>query len=80
MSDLVKILPGENKYLSVTWQVNNFCNYKCSYCNEGNWSGTHKNNDTEKYIRFLDKLITRFQHLMRVFHFGTKKWRFITAL
>ena len=50
MSDLVKILPGENKYLSVTWQVNNFCNYKCSYCNEGNWSGTHKNNDTEKYI------------------------------
>ena len=32
MSDLVKILPGENKYLSVTWQVNNFCNYKCSYC------------------------------------------------
>ena len=27
MSDLVKILPGENKYLSVTWQVNNFCNY-----------------------------------------------------
>ena len=28
MSDLVKILPGENKYLSVTWQVNNFCNYR----------------------------------------------------
>ena len=53
MSDLVKILPGENKYLSVTWQVNNFCNYKCSYCNEGNWSGTHKNDDTEKYIDFL---------------------------
>jgi organic radical activating enzyme len=61
MNELVKILPGENKYLNVTWQVNNFCNYKCSYCNEGNWSGTHKNDDTEKYIRFLDKLITRFQ-------------------
>ena len=61
MSDLVKILPGENKYLSVTWQVNNFCNYKCSYCNEGNWSGTHKNEDTDTYIQFLDKLITRFQ-------------------
>ena len=61
MSELVKILPGENKYLSVTWQVNNLCNYRCSYCNEGNWSGTHKNEDTEKYIKFLDKLITRFQ-------------------
>ena len=62
MSDLVRILPGENKYLSVTWQVNNWCNYKCSYCNEGNWSGTHKNEDTDKYIQFLDKLITRFQY------------------
>jgi organic radical activating enzyme len=61
LSELVKILPGENKYLNVTWQVNNWCNYKCSYCNEGNWSGTHKNEDTDKYIDFLDKLITRFQ-------------------
>ena len=61
MSELVKILPGENKYLSVTWQVNNFCNFRCSYCNEGNWSGTHKNDDIDTYIQFLDKLITRFQ-------------------
>jgi len=36
---LVAIEPVENKYVSITWQVNDFCNYKCSYCNPGNWAG-----------------------------------------
>ena len=30
-------------YLAITWQVNNFCNYQCSYCNPGNWGGTDRN-------------------------------------
>jgi organic radical activating enzyme len=44
MSELLKITPMEEAYLSITWQVNNFCNFQCSYCNPGNWAGDSKNN------------------------------------
>ena len=61
MTELLKILPGENKYMNVTWQVNDWCNFRCSYCNEGNWGGNNPNKDTDKYIEFLDTLITKYQ-------------------
>lgn len=49
-------------YLAVTWQVNNFCNFRCSYCNEGNWSGRNPNNDNlEKYIENLGVIIDRYK-------------------
>lgn len=49
-------------YLAVTWQVNNFCNYKCSYCNPGNWSGTDRNDDNlETYISNLKIIIDKYR-------------------
>jgi MoaA/NifB/PqqE/SkfB family radical SAM enzyme len=60
-NQLESILAGENKYLNVTWQVNNQCNYRCSYCNPGNWQGDHKNKDTDKYILYLFRIIDHFK-------------------
>jgi organic radical activating enzyme len=58
---LISITPGE-KYLSVTWQVNNWCNFKCSYCNPGNWSGTDKNNgNLGQYLYNLDAIIKLYK-------------------
>jgi organic radical activating enzyme len=53
---------AKKPYLAVTWQVNNFCNFKCSYCNEGNWSGTCRNDDNlEKYIDNLKIIIDKYK-------------------
>lgn len=53
---------SKRPYLAVTWQVNNFCNFRCSYCNEGNWSGTHRNDDNlDLYIKNLDVIINRYK-------------------
>jgi len=43
MPNLISITPEKDPYVSITWQVNNLCNYRCSYCNEGNWNGKHTN-------------------------------------
>jgi len=58
---LESILAGENKYLNVTWQVNDQCNFRCTYCNPGNWQGHNKNKDTDKYILYLFKIIDHFK-------------------
>ncbi len=58
-------------YLAVTWQVNNFCNYKCSYCNPGNWGGSHRNDDNlDVYLKNLDTIITRYKNV------GYKHYKF----
>lgn len=62
MSDLIAIKPTQDPYISIIWQVNNFCNYRCSYCNEGNWSGKYRNeDDPETLISNLDKLVEHYQ-------------------
>jgi len=49
-------------YLAVTWQVNNFCNYKCSYCNPGNWGGTNRNEDNlDIYLKNLSIIIEKYK-------------------
>lgn len=54
-------ISAPEKYLAVTWQVNNFCNYSCSYCNPGNWIGDVRNEtDLETYLQNLDILIDRY--------------------
>jgi len=59
---LIEIL-AEPKYLAVTWQVNNYCNFKCSYCNPGNWSGTEKNNgNLGIYLQNLDIVISKYKN------------------
>jgi len=59
--ELIEIV-AKNKYLAVTWQVNNFCNFKCSYCNPGNWSGTEANNgNLSTYLYNLDTIISKYK-------------------
>jgi organic radical activating enzyme len=49
-------------YLAVTWQVNNFCNYQCSYCNPGNWGGANRNDgNLSTYLSNLDIIIKRYE-------------------
>jgi len=49
-------------YLSITWQVNNYCNYQCSYCNPGNWGGSDKNEgNTDKYIKNLETIVNKYK-------------------
>lgn len=58
-------------YLAITWQVNNFCNFRCSYCNPGNWSGTDRNDSNlEIYISNLDTIISRYKEI------GYKNFKF----
>lgn len=59
--ELVAIWPKNKKFVNFTWQVSDVCNYKCSYCNPGNYGAKHKNTDTEQYIKVLDKLIENFK-------------------
>ena len=58
---LIEIKAPE-KYLSVTWQVSNFCNFSCTYCNPGNWIGDSPNEgNLDKYISNIDKIINRYK-------------------
>jgi organic radical activating enzyme len=57
---LLEIYP-KTKYLAITWQVNDHCNYKCSYCNPGNWSGNHKNDKhLNIYLKNLKMIVDRY--------------------
>ena len=58
---LIKITNNE-KYLDITWQVNNYCNFKCSYCNPGNYSGTDANNgNLDGYIGSLQVITDKYR-------------------
>lgn len=58
-------------YLAVTWQVNNFCNFRCSYCNPGNWGGANVNDgNLDIYLANLQTIISRYQDL------GYKEFKF----
>lgn len=39
--------------ISITWQVNDWCNYRCGYCNKGNWAGNNKNDSDQKFQTIL---------------------------
>ena len=58
-------------YLAVTWQVNNFCNFRCSYCNPGNWAGENPNNgNLDLYIQNLSTIIQKYKDV------GYKNFKF----
>jgi organic radical activating enzyme len=60
---LLKI-DANQKYLDVVWQVSNFCNFRCSYCNPGNYSGTDRNDDNlEVYIKNLTLITNKYLRL-----------------
>lgn len=51
-------------YLAVTWQVNNFCNFKCSYCNPGNYNGSNRNDgNLDIYLKNLKIIIDKYTDL-----------------
>ena len=55
-------ITAPSKYLAVTWQVNNYCNFKCSYCNPGNWAGTETNDgNLGLYLHNLDAIISKYK-------------------
>ena len=55
-TELVAIIPKKQKYANIVWQVSNLCNYRCEYCNEGNWKGDNLNLNKEKIIAGLEKI------------------------
>lgn len=65
--ELIAIKPAHEPYVSITWQVNNFCNYKCKYCNPGNWSGSVSlssevyQTDLYKIIENMELIINHYQ-------------------
>lgn len=62
MSELVKITPMEEPYATITWQVNNFCNFQCSYCNPGNWAGDSRNNgNLDTYMKNTRDIFQQYQ-------------------
>ena len=54
---LIAIRPVETPYINITWQVSDFCNFKCSYCNPGNWAGKNpKKNEPKDFDKIVDNL------------------------
>ncbi len=61
VSRIIKSINAPEPYMTITWQVNNFCNYSCSYCNPGNWMGDNINEQpVEQYIASLDRIINKY--------------------
>jgi len=58
----VVAIEAPDRYVAFTWQVNNYCNYSCSYCNPGNYSGEHANDGhLDIYLANLQELVDRYQ-------------------
>lgn len=58
--DLVAIWPVHGRFANIVWQVSDVCNFKCSYCNPGNWGAKNRNLNTDAYIQVLDKIFDHF--------------------
>jgi organic radical activating enzyme len=61
MSELVGILPERGRFANITWQVSDVCNFRCSYCNEGNWGGNSRNLNVDRYLKVVGGIIDHFQ-------------------
>tara|TARA_B100000085_G_scaffold70905_1_gene63572 strand:- start:9301 stop:10281 length:981 start_codon:yes stop_codon:yes gene_type:complete len=59
---IVTIKPETKPYLTILWQVNNWCNFKCSYCNEYSNGGDYKNNDKiQQSLNVFERIIKTYQ-------------------
>jgi len=52
----IEIIPYSYPWVSIMWQVSNWCNYRCTYCNDFNHGGDYKNNDEENIKKSLDNI------------------------
>lgn len=57
--DLTAIEWSDNPVLFITWQVSDVCNYRCDYCNEGNWGGAQPNTQVEVYQQNLELILAK---------------------
>jgi organic radical activating enzyme len=60
MSQLTAIQWRGRPILNITWQVSDFCNYRCGYCNPGNYSGRHRNTNHDRYLGNLLNIIDHY--------------------
>jgi len=47
--------------LFITWQTSDVCNYRCGYCNPGNWGGAQPNEDVRTYQHNLDLMLRKMR-------------------
>lgn len=62
MKDIQAIIPAKEQWCSIVWQVNDWCNFRCSYCNEYNWAGRNKNEEELSIIlETFEKILDHYQ-------------------
>lgn len=62
MKDFKAIIPAKEKWVNLVWQVNDWCNFRCTYCSEWNWAGRNKNeDDIQLIVNTLEKIIIHYQ-------------------
>lgn len=50
-----------SKVLNITWQTSDVCNYRCGYCNPGNYGGKQPNDDHTTYTENLERILRKFE-------------------
>ena len=72
--NLIAIKQKNEKFANIVWQVSNLCNYRCTYCNEGNWKGDYKNLNLDNVILGLEKIYNYYldhdYKLLKIFFSG----------
>ncbi len=62
MQNIRAIVPAQDKWVNLVWQVNDWCNFRCSYCSEWNWAGRNKNDENIGLIvNTLERIILHYQ-------------------
>ena len=61
MSQLQQIAWSEDPVLFITWQTSDVCNYRCGYCNQGNWGGDQPNEAVQIYQHNLSLVLERMR-------------------
>ena len=62
MHDIKAIIPAKDKWISIVWQVNDWCNFRCTYCSEWNWAGRNKNDkDINLIVHTLEKIMLHYK-------------------
>jgi len=62
MQDIKAIIPAKDKWVSIVWQVNDWCNFRCTYCSEWNWAGRNKNDsDIPLIVDTLERIMLHYK-------------------
>ncbi len=58
----VAILPGPETQnsLHLCWMLHNFCNQRCTYCDESNWGGSDRWLTYDHVIRFFEQMFAHY--------------------